>query len=233
MSKANLTAESLYFHGQIEFIEWLKEKTSSPNFVATAFVIALHCTLLFAALYNFSSKQSQPVLSFTVTMMDVSSSSNTAASSAAIASSSSAKAAVKVEEKTNAAQSAMASSKQNLAEKSESNSKAAQAVNSVAQSAVITATKPAVFDAAYLNNPAPVYPALSHRLEEQGTVVLRAFVSVDGKAEKVELKESSGHEMLDAAALETVKKWRFIAAKNGDKLVASWVQVPVKFSLER
>jgi Fe-S cluster assembly scaffold protein SufB len=37
----------------------------------------------------------------------------------------------------------------------------------------------------------PIYPALSKRLGEHGTVVLRALVTAEGKAEKVEINKSS------------------------------------------
>ena len=88
------------------------------------------------------------------------------------------------------------------------------------------------FDAAYLQNPPPVYPALARRLGEQGRVFLRVLVAVDGLAHQVELKTSSGSPRLDHAALDTVKRWRFLPARQGDHAVAAWVVVPISFSLE-
>ena len=88
------------------------------------------------------------------------------------------------------------------------------------------------FDAAYLNNPRPVYPRLSRRLGEQGKVLLRVFVSADGKAEEVRLHQSSGHRRLDEAARDAVAHWRFIPAKRGDDAVAGWFIVPIEFKLE-
>lgn len=92
--------------------------------------------------------------------------------------------------------------------------------------------QPPSFDAAYLRNPPPVYPATSRRRGEQGQVVLRVFVSADGAAERVEVRSSSGHERLDRAASEAVHQWRFVPARQGEKSVAAWVLVPILFSLE-
>lgn len=88
------------------------------------------------------------------------------------------------------------------------------------------------FDAAYLQNPPPVYPALARRLGEQGRVFLRVLVAADGVAHQVELKTSSGSARLDHAALDTVKRWRFVPARQGDQAVAAWVVVPISFALE-
>jgi protein TonB len=92
---------------------------------------------------------------------------------------------------------------------------------------------PPNFNAAYLDNPAPVYPPLARRSGEQGRVVLRVLVTPNGAAEAVELRTSSGSARLDQAAIETVKRWRFVAARQGDQAVAAWVLVPITFSLER
>lgn len=88
------------------------------------------------------------------------------------------------------------------------------------------------FDAAYLQNPPPVYPALARRLGEQGRVLLRVRVSAEGAADRVELNASSGSPRLDGAALETVRRWRFVPARQGEQPIAAWVLVPISFSLE-
>jgi len=53
-----------------------------------------------------------------------------------------------------------------------------------------------------------------------------------GDATKVELKESSGFSRLDHAALDAVQSWKFAPAKRGEQPVATWVVVPIKFSLK-
>jgi protein TonB len=95
--------------------------------------------------------------------------------------------------------------------------------------APITAAR---FDADYLHNPKPVYPAASRRLGEQGKVVLRVHVGADGSAEKVELKSSSGFARLDTSAQDAVSRWRFVPARRGDQAVAAWVLVPIAFNLD-
>lgn len=87
------------------------------------------------------------------------------------------------------------------------------------------------FDADYLDNPAPPYPALSRRLREEGTVLLHVLVDGGGAPARVELKQSSGHARLDQAALDTVQRWRFTPARQGSAAVAGWVIVPVSFTL--
>lgn len=87
------------------------------------------------------------------------------------------------------------------------------------------------FDADYLDNPKPIYPALSRRLGEEGRVLLRVYVLADGSAAVVEVRESSGHERLDRAAREAVARWRFIPARQGDQPVPAWVLVPISFHL--
>lgn len=88
------------------------------------------------------------------------------------------------------------------------------------------------FDADYLNNPPPVYPALARRLGEQGRVMLRVLVHADGTPTDVTINRSSGSWRLDRAALEAVRQWRFVPARRGDTPVAAPVLVPIAFTLE-
>lgn len=112
--------------------------------------------------------------------------------------------------------------------------RAATTSTSSAQPASFPAALPVVapiFNADYLDNPAPSYPALSRRLNEEGRVLLRVHVSGEGRAERVELARSSGFERLDRAALEAVARWRFVPARQGGNAVAASVLVPVAFVL--
>jgi protein TonB len=91
---------------------------------------------------------------------------------------------------------------------------------------------PPVFNADYLANPPPPYPAISRRAGEQGRVVLRVHVTPAGTVDDVQLRTSSGHARLDDSALQTVKRWKFVPAKRGAEPVAEWVLVPISFALE-
>ena len=88
------------------------------------------------------------------------------------------------------------------------------------------------FDADYLHNPKPIYPAIARRNGEEGKVLLKVRVSAEGSALEVEVKQSSGYPRLDTAAREAVQRWRFVAARRGDEVVESSVVVPITFSLE-
>jgi periplasmic protein TonB len=87
-------------------------------------------------------------------------------------------------------------------------------------------------DAQYLQNPKPSYPALSRRMGEQGKVVIRVLIGVEGQAQKAEIFQSSGYERLDQAALKTVLGWRYVPGKRGGVAEAMWFNVPINFVLE-
>ena len=88
-----------------------------------------------------------------------------------------------------------------------------------------------LFDAAYLNNPAPEYPRAARRLHLQGKVIVRVLVSAAGTAERVGVAQSSGAEMLDKAALDAVREWTFVPARQGSRAVVGEVDVPINFNL--
>lgn len=91
---------------------------------------------------------------------------------------------------------------------------------------------PPVFNADYLENPSPAYPALSRRIGEEGRVVLRVLVNPAGRADEVQIRTSSGHVRLDEAARDTVRRWKFVPAKRGEQPIAAWVLIPISFRLE-
>jgi protein TonB len=92
---------------------------------------------------------------------------------------------------------------------------------------------PPRFDASYLDNPAPLYPASAKRAGEEGRVLVRVLVSADGRAQSVEVAQTSGFTRLDAAAIDAVRRWRFVPARRGDATLAAHVNVPIVFSLRR
>ena len=84
-----------------------------------------------------------------------------------------------------------------------------------------------------LDNPKPPYPLMSRRLNEEGKVVLNVCVSLSGLVEKLKLEKTSGYQRLDDIALETVKKWKFIPAKNQDRDINACYLLPVQFILRK
>ena len=103
--------------------------------------------------------------------------------------------------------------------------------NATPPSPVVLDTEPD-YRADYLNNPRPPYPMVARRMGFHGKVILNVEVLAEGKAGQVLLKQSCGHDILDNAALQTVRTWRFTPARHSGHPVTQWFLVPIKFSLE-
>lgn len=86
-------------------------------------------------------------------------------------------------------------------------------------------------DVAALNNPRPPYPLAARRRGLEGRVLLAVHVRADGSCAEVQLRQSSGHALLDDSALGTVRRWRFLPATRSGQAIDSWVDVPVSFRL--
>jgi periplasmic protein TonB len=87
-------------------------------------------------------------------------------------------------------------------------------------------------DPSYLYNEIK-YPEALRRAKKQGTVQLRVLVTAQGTVGAIEVSSSSGTAGLDEAALESVKKWKFKPALQGDKPVDYWTIVPIKYHLTK
>lgn len=83
----------------------------------------------------------------------------------------------------------------------------------------------------FCRNHAPSYPKLARDLGIKGTVLLDVLVSPQGSPWIVEIKSSSGFEILDKAAVEAVWLWEFIPAVRDGSLIAEYTTVPIKFGL--
>lgn len=88
------------------------------------------------------------------------------------------------------------------------------------------------FKATYLNNPRPAYPMVARRMGWEGRVILNVEVLAEGKCGGINVFRSSGHEVLDNAAVNTVRNWRFVPAHHIGHPITQWFKVPVNFSLE-
>ncbi|TLM61166.1 MAG: energy transducer TonB, partial [Deltaproteobacteria bacterium] len=84
----------------------------------------------------------------------------------------------------------------------------------------------------YEYNPTPVYPDIARQNRWEGTVRVRARVTSAGDVESVSLERGSGHAMLDRAAVDSVRHWRFIPATRGGVPVPCDVSIPVVFRLK-
>ncbi len=74
-----------------------------------------------------------------------------------------------------------------------------------------------------------VYPSQMRDASIEGTVILWIFVDEQGAVQKMEVKESSGYEAMDEAALSTAEKMRFTPAMNRDKATPVWLAQPITF----
>ena len=82
-------------------------------------------------------------------------------------------------------------------------------------------------------NPRPPYPARAVRRGLEGRVILDVEVLITGRVGEIKVDESSGHGLLDRAAIKGVRKWRFKPAKLAGIDVRSRGRVPVRVELER
>jgi protein TonB len=87
------------------------------------------------------------------------------------------------------------------------------------------------YKAAYLNNHL-TYPPTAMRMGWQGRVVLNVEVLADGSCGQLNILQGSGHNMLDQAAMQTVKDWRFSPARVGGKPITKWFRIGVTYSLK-
>jgi TonB family protein len=87
-------------------------------------------------------------------------------------------------------------------------------------------------EARFRHTPQPEYPEAARRNGTEGRVLLRVLVDEEGRSKAVEISLSSGSRLLDQAAAEAVKRWRFSPARYGDSPTPSWVRIPVDFRLK-
>ena len=83
----------------------------------------------------------------------------------------------------------------------------------------------------YNENTLPTYPLLARRRGYAGVVMLSVEVLADGRVGHLEMKKSSGYDLLDRSALEAVRDWKFSPAKKMGRPINMWVDVPVRFEL--
>ena len=118
------------------------------------------------------------------------------------------------------------------ATKAESTPIASPSVSETAPTTLAMANTEADYKAAYLNNPRPPYPLSAARQGAEGRVLLLAEVLPDGRAGRVSLEKSSGHALLDASAMNTVRSWRFTPARKDGVVTTQAVLIPIDFTLQ-
>ena len=76
---------------------------------------------------------------------------------------------------------------------------------------------------------APVYPAIAQSARVEGVVILEAVIDVQGRVESARILRSIP--LLDQAALDAVRQWRFTAARLNGDAVPVVMTVTVNFTL--
>jgi protein TonB len=84
----------------------------------------------------------------------------------------------------------------------------------------------------YKENPLPDYPKVARRRGYEGRTLLRVQVLRTGEVGQIEVETSSGFELLDEAALRSVKEWNFVPGTKNGVRIDQWVMIPVTFSLK-
>jgi protein TonB len=82
-----------------------------------------------------------------------------------------------------------------------------------------------------LEGPAPAYPRIALRLQQEGSVLLELEIDAAGRVSAVHVLESSGFERLDEAAREGVLGWRFEPALRDGAPVSERFRHRIQFVL--
>lgn len=186
-------------------------KANQPHAVITLVVTAVHVAIILFGLFSFNVRSEQGAQIMMMASLIDHPSTNT----------------INIVPKASASQ----QSQDSDSEKSlNSEEEKRQAEKHQAGAAPVTMPNPF---AKGLNNPKPPYPLLSRRLNEEGKVVLNVCVSLSGLVENLKLETTSGYQRLDDIAIETVRKWKFIPAKNQDRDINACYLLPVQFILRK
>jgi TonB family protein len=78
-----------------------------------------------------------------------------------------------------------------------------------------------------------VYPAVLRDAGIGGAPVLWIHVNESGVVDATRVHTSSGFEALDEAARDVARTMQFSPAYNGDQIVGTWVQIPIRFQVVR
>jgi protein TonB len=85
----------------------------------------------------------------------------------------------------------------------------------------------------YLRAPVLQYPSASRRFGEQGTVVLRVLVGLDGQALQIELHEASAFQRLNDAAMQAARRALYKPHTEDGVAQPAWALVSLSFQLRR
>jgi protein TonB len=76
----------------------------------------------------------------------------------------------------------------------------------------------------------PEYPELARVIRQEGRVFLQAVISATGRVEEVTVLRSSSP-LFEQAAIDAVRQWEYEPARQGDRPVAVYFTIDVRFTL--
>ncbi len=84
-----------------------------------------------------------------------------------------------------------------------------------------------------ISTPKPIqYPRWAMRQGWEGKLEIALEILKDGSVGRHKVMKSTGHRLLDEAATEAVRTWRFAPATKGGNFVLTCIELPVTFQLE-
>jgi protein TonB len=82
-----------------------------------------------------------------------------------------------------------------------------------------------------IHDASPTYPAIAVVARKEGTVILEAMISVDGRVEQLRVLRSEP--LLDQAAIDAVTQWEYLPTMHNGVPVPVVMTVTVTFRLNR
>ena len=79
----------------------------------------------------------------------------------------------------------------------------------------------------------PKYPKFARNRGLHGSTIVRVIVSPNGAPRLVKTLKTSGHIVLDKAAIEAVRQWRFLPEVKSGSPMSKIVDIPLKFTVDR
>lgn len=77
-----------------------------------------------------------------------------------------------------------------------------------------------------------VYPVDAKKDGIEGSVMIKAFVDINGDVTEAKVVKSSGVQSMDNSALESAKRSKFEPGIKDDKPVAMWITYEIRFALD-
>lgn len=111
--------------------------------------------------------------------------------------------------------------------------KKAMPIQSTPSASMGKAASTVIHEARYRKQTSPRYPRRALELGYEGVTIIHAKIAPNGKPAELKISDSSGHSLLDKAAISAVKKWEFEPQQKNGRATSSWVRVPVSFIITR